>query len=499
MKTFSKLLILGIIGLLLFAYKHYELSQYVSLESIKAQQAALEAYSSHHPFFVMGGFVLIYILVAALAIPVAAPLLTLLGGALFGLVLGTALVSVGSTVGATIAFLISRFFLRDFVQNKFGSQIKTMNEGVEKDGASYLFALRLLPLFPFFAINLIMGLTPMGIVKFFFVSQLGMLLGTAVYVNAGTQLAQLESLSGILSPKLIFSFALLGLLPFLIKKIMAAIKNHKIMGKFKKPKTFDYNMIVIGAGSAGLVSAFIAAAVKAKVALIEKNKMGGDCLNTGCVPSKALIRSAKMLSYAKRAQEFGLNKVEAEFDFSTVMERVQNVIAKIEPHDSVARYSELGVECIQGAAMIKDPYRVEVNGQILTTRNIVIATGAGPLVPPFPGLDKIKYWTTDNIWNMRHLPKRLLLIGGDLIGNTLSFSVLLIKSHPSHFWVRKGTPRNDSIIYLVFHWEQGIDGHIPGLMCRRMGKLIGTRHITTNKDIWNISTQEFIRNHCFTR
>lgn len=189
---------------------------------------------------------------------------------------------------------------------------------------------------------------------------------------------------------------------------------------FKSPKNFDYNVVVIGAGSAGLVASYISAAIKAKVALIEKHKMGGDCLNTGCVPSKALLRTAKMISYAKRSKEFGLNGSKVEFKFDEVMERVQSVINKVAPHDSIERYTGLGVECITGEAKILDPYRIQVNGNTITTRSIIIATGARPFVPPIPGLDKINYLTSDNIWNLREQPKRLVVLGGGPIGSEMT-------------------------------------------------------------------------------
>ena len=179
---------------------------------------------------------------------------------------------------------------------------------------------------------------------------------------------------------------------------------------------YDYNIIVIGGGSAGLVSSYIASAVKAKVALIEKHKMGGDCLNTGCVPSKALLRSAKMISYAKRAKEFGFKKTTVDFDFKDVMKRVQNIIKIIEPHDSRKRYTALGVECIEGEAKILSPHNVEVNGITLTARSIIIATGAKPLVPNITGLDQINYLTSDNVWDLKELPKKLLVLGGGPIG-----------------------------------------------------------------------------------
>lgn len=182
----------------------------------------------------------------------------------------------------------------------------------------------------------------------------------------------------------------------------------------------EANLVVIGAGSAGLVSAYIAAAVKAKVILIERHKMGGDCLNTGCVPSKALLRSAKILSYAKRAEEFGLKKMAPVPVFKNIMARVHDVIAKIEPHDSVERYTKLGVECVQGEAHIVNPNLVKVGKREITTKNIIIASGARPFVPPIEGLDSVKYLTSDNIWELKKQPKKLIVLGGGPIGCELS-------------------------------------------------------------------------------
>ncbi len=417
----------GRIGLIAFicaiviAYRWFGLGQYLSLDSLKSHQASIHSYYLENPGLVAGIFALAYIISTALSLP-GAIILTLAGGAIFGLGLGVILVSFSSTIGATFAFLASRFLLRDFVQGKFKDKLAKVNQGIEKEGAFYLFTLRLVPIFPFFLINLVMGLTPIRAVTYFFVSQLGMLPGTAVYVNAGTQLAQIDSLKGILSLKLLLSFALIGVLPLMSKWIIGAINSQKHLRKYKKPAHFDYNMVVIGGGSAGLVSAYIASAVKAKVALIEKHKMGGDCLNTGCVPSKALIRSAKILSYFKRANEFGFDALPAKVEFAKVMERVQRVVKEIEPHDSVERYSSLGVECIQGEAKIRSPYEVEVNGKVLTTKSIVVATGAGPLVPPIPGLSDVSYLTSDNVWNLRELPKRLIVLGGGPIGCELAQS-----------------------------------------------------------------------------
>jgi dihydrolipoamide dehydrogenase len=414
-----KVILLLAIVLLAYLFYAFDLQQYFTLSHLKSRQQAVENYYADNKALTMGGYMALYIAVTALSLP-GATVMTLAGGALFGLWTGLLMVSFASTIGATLAFLVSRFLLRDYVQNKFGDKLKAVNESFRKDGPFYLFTLRLVPVFPFFVINLVMGLTPIRTVMFYIVSQVGMLPGTLVYVNAGTMLAKIESLKGILSIEILLSFALLGIFPLAAKKLVAFIKARRVLANYPRPQKFDYNLVVIGAGSAGLVTAYIAAAVKAKVALIEKHKMGGDCLNTGCVPSKALLRSAKMLSYARRSAEFGFKRGEIEFDFADVMERVQRIIKKIEPHDSVERYTELGVDCIQGEAMVTSPYTVEVNGKVITTRNIVVATGARPFVPPIAGLDKIDYLTSDNVWQLRKLPGRFVVLGGGPIGCELS-------------------------------------------------------------------------------
>lgn len=418
-KYLSKLLLILVLIVVAVSFFVFDLETYFTLDNLKEHQEAFERYYEQHAGLTILLYFLVYVVMAGLSLPGAA-VMTLAGGALFGLGTGTLVVSFASSIGATLAFLVSRFLLRDSIQSKFGEKLTAINEGVRKDGAFYLFTLRLVPIFPFFVINLVMGLTAIRTLVFYVVSQLGMLPGTLVYVNAGTQLAKITSLQDILSPALIFSFVLLGIFPLIAKAFVAFVKGRRIYAKWSKPKTFDYNMVVIGAGSAGLVASYIGALLKARVALIEKHKMGGDCLNTGCVPSKALIRSAKMLSYAKRAQEFGFHSATIDYDFADVMERVQGVIQKVEPHDSVERYTDLGVEVILGDARVASPFSVEVNGRVLTTRNIVVATGARPFVPPIPGLDKIKYLTSDNVWEMRKLPSRLVVLGGGPIGCELT-------------------------------------------------------------------------------
>ncbi|MEA3193491.1 MAG: hypothetical protein QOD26_1824 [Betaproteobacteria bacterium] len=393
--------------------------RYFTFESLKQQQAAIDGWYRAHPVQTVLLYFAAYVAVTGLSLP-GATLLTLAGGAVFGLLWGTVIVSFASSIGATLAFLASRFVLRDWVRQRFSERLKTIDEGLARDGAFYLFTLRLLPVVPFFLINLALGVSAMRVRTFYWVSQIGMLAGTLVYVNAGTQLARLDSPRGILSWQLLGAFLLLGLFPLVAKKIVDLAKARRVYSRWPRPARFERNLVVIGAGSAGLVSAYIAATVRAKVTLIEKHRMGGDCLNTGCVPSKALIKTARVLSQIRNSAKYGIRSASAEFDFAEVMERVQRVVKEVEPHDSVERYTGLGVECIQGEAKITSPWTVSVNGRTLTTRAIVIAAGARPFVPPIPGIEQVEVLTSDNVWNLRKLPPRLLVLGGGPIGCELA-------------------------------------------------------------------------------
>jgi len=415
----KKLPLLLVILSAIAAFFIFDLAQYLNLDFIKSNQTSFEQYYAENPIKTVAIFFGLYVLVTGLSLPGAA-IMTLIGGALFGLVTGLLIISFASTIGATLAFLCSRFLFRDSIQNRFGKQLQSFNTGMEKEGAFYLFTLRLVPIFPFFMINLGMGLTPIKTWTFYWVSQVGMLAGTAVYVNAGTQLGQLESLSGILSPSILLSFTLLGLFPLIAKKVIDLLKAKQVYAGVQKPAKFDTNIVVIGAGSAGLVTSYIASAVKAKVSLVEKHKMGGDCLNTGCVPSKALIRSARFVADSKRSQEYGIAHSEVQFNFADVMERVSKVVELVEPHDSIERYTGLGVDCVTGSATILNPYEVVVNGKIITTKNIVIATGARPRIPAIKNIEAMQPLTSDNLWQIRELPKRLLVLGGGPIGCELS-------------------------------------------------------------------------------
>ncbi|MFO6447797.1 FAD-dependent oxidoreductase [Erythrobacter sp. NE805] len=424
----KKLAILAALAAVVAGYFVFDLGQYLTLAGIKAGVAQWEAFYAANPVAVLAGFFAVYVAVTAASLPGAA-LMTLAAGALFGVVTGTVLVSFASTAGASLAFLSSRYVLRDSIEARFGERLKAINAGVERDGAFYLFTLRMIPAFPFFVVNLVMGLTRIRVTTYVWVSQLGMLLGTIVYVNAGTQLARIESLSGIASPEVLGSFVLLGLAPWLAKLAVGALQRRKVYAGFTRPKKFDRNLVVIGAGSAGLVSAYIAATVKAKVTLIEAKEMGGDCLNTGCVPSKALIKSAKVASTMRHADRYGLAPAEPQVPFRQVIARVREAVKAIEPHDSVERYEGLGVDVVKGYAKVIDPWTVEIarnagGTQRLTTRSIVIATGAEPVVPPIPGIEASGYLTSETMWEafaqMDAAPARVAVLGGGPIGCELA-------------------------------------------------------------------------------
>lgn len=414
-KSKSKKIIIAVIITVFLLWYGFDLNQYASLEQIKTLQQTSGDYIAENRSLAMLIFFVSYVAITGFSLP-GAVLLTLLGGGLFGFGYGLLLISFASSIGATLAFLVSRYLLRDYVQNKFGSRLDAINKGVEKEGDFYLFSLRLIPVFPFFLINILMGLTKISTRSFYLVSQIGMLAGTAVYVWAGTQLSEINSLSGIASPSLLGALALLGIFPWVAKRGLALFSQRKRYARWTKPTSFDRNMIVIGAGAGGLVSAYIAAAVKSKVTLVEKHRMGGDCLNTGCVPSKALIRSAHAVAEIGRANEFGIDAEIKQINFEKVMGRIQNVIKAIEPHDSIARYSAMGVECLTAEAKIIDPWRVQIGEQVLTTKNIVVATGARPIVPPIPGLTDVPYLTSDTLWQLTEQPSRLLVLGGGPIG-----------------------------------------------------------------------------------
>jgi len=428
----NKLILLGAIAVIVALFLGLGGHNLLTLDNLQAHQASVAQWIEQNLILAVAGYGVLYVLVTALSLP-GATIMTLAGGAFFGNLYGLLAVSVASTIGASLAFLVARFLLRDTLRAKYRETIAKIDRGIEKDGAFYLATLRLVPVFPFFLINLAMGLTGMKLRTYAWVSWAAMLPGTLVYVNAGTQLGQIQSTSDIVSADLLLSFALLGLFPLIAKFVVGFLRRSKVYAGWQKPEHFDYNLLVIGGGSAGLVSAYIAAAVKAKVALIEKDKMGGDCLNTGCIPSKALIRSAKAADTLRHANRYGLESVPVKGSFKAVMERVQSVIKKVEPHDSPERYEQLGVECIGGEASFVSPWEVQVRlndggTRHLTARSIVVATGGKPALPPIPGLEDMQPLTSDNLWQLEQQPKRLLVLGGGPIGSELAHAFARLDS-----------------------------------------------------------------------
>ncbi|MFO7648909.1 FAD-dependent oxidoreductase [Halomonas campaniensis] len=431
--TRRRLILAALIALAIAAWFLSGAHDALTLQALQAEQARFRAWLAAEPLVVAGGFFLIYVLMAAVSLP-GATLLTVLGGALFGLGWGLLIISFASALGATLAALIARTLAREPLERRFAPQLARINAGIAREGAFYLFTLRLIPLFPFFVINLVMGLTRMRLWTFYWVSQLGMLPGTAVFVNAGRELGSLESLSGILSPGLIGSFALIGLFPWLARGGVVLAKRRRLAVRFARPARFDHDIVVIGGGSAGLVASYIAAAVKARVALVERDRLGGDCLNTGCVPSKALIRAARLASEVRGAGRFGVQAGEPKIDFPAVMGHVQRAVQDIEPHDSRERYEGLGVTVMAGEAFLEDPWRVRVTDEagasrVVTTRHVIIASGARPRVPPLPGLEAIEVLTSDNLWRLEALPERLLVLGGGPIGCELGQAFARLGSH----------------------------------------------------------------------
>jgi pyruvate/2-oxoglutarate dehydrogenase complex dihydrolipoamide dehydrogenase (E3) component/uncharacterized membrane protein YdjX (TVP38/TMEM64 family) len=425
-------LLLAVAGIVLFF--GLGLDDQLTLQSLQAKRSALAAMAESDPVLVIGGFFLLYVVCSALSIPGSVLALSLAAGAIFGLLLGTIIVSFASTLGACLSFLGARYLARDWVRARLGRRMEAIDRGVAQDGALYLLSLRLMAIIPFFLINLGMGLTKMRLVTFALVSQAGMLLGTILYVNAGTQLGQITDVSAIFSGTLIASLALLGLVPLLLNHVLKRLRLRRLYRGYKRPKKFDRNLIVIGGGAGGLVTAYIAATVRAKVTLVEAHKMGGDCLNTGCIPSKALIRSARAAHDVRQAGTFGIDAGQPQVRFRDVMERLRGVIRAIEPADSVERYTDLGVDVRIGHARIVDPWTVEIDGSDrLTSRAIVIAAGAEPFVPPIPGLEEAGYLTSETMWDAlagrEEVPGRIAIVGGGPIGTEMAQAFARLGSH----------------------------------------------------------------------
>ena len=424
MKKFVLLLVLLLVGTAYLLLPGDSLH----LDQLRAWLAEAAAWQDARPLTTAALFFVSYILVAALSLPLAV-WMTLGAGALFGFGPGLLLVSFASSLGALAAFLVARYLFREAVQRRLGHRREAIERGLAREGPFFLFSLRLLPVIPFFAINLLMGLTNLPALSFYWISQVGMLAGTAVYVNAGTRLAGLDGLSGLLSPTLLLSFAALAAFPWIARALLRRIRRRRVYRGWTRPRSFDRNLIVLGAGAAGLVSTYIGTVLRARVTLVEGHRMGGDCLNYGCVPSKTLLRSARLAHDIRHAEKFGLRAGPPQVSFRRVMERVHEVIARIAPHDSVARYEALGAEVLRGHGRLLDPWTVEITHADGTTtrrtaRSMVLANGAAPFVPPLPGLAETGYVTSDTLWEKcaerDEVPARLVVLGGGPIGSELS-------------------------------------------------------------------------------
>ncbi|MFC7536756.1 FAD-dependent oxidoreductase [Sphingomonas sp. GCM10030256] len=393
---------------------------YLSLEALKGGSEALRQWIAAHPVLAPAAFAAAYLLVVALSLPGAA-VMTLAGGALFGLVGGTVLASLSSTAGATLAMLSARFLARDWVAQRFPKAVQAIDQGIERDGSLYLLSLRLAPIFPFFLINLAIGLTAMPAGRFFLLTMAGALPGTIVYTAAGTALASIDSLGDVLSPKLLGAFLALALLPLVGKAASGWLQRRRALHGFRRPRRFDANLIVIGAGSGGLVASLVAAELKAKVILVERGEMGGDCLNTGCVPSKSLLRAAKAAAEVRRAGRFGVEAELCAVDFRNTMAHLRGAIAAIAPNDSVERFRGLGVDVRQASARLVDPWTIEIDSrERLTARAILLATGADPVVPLIPGLAESGFVTSETLWDrldqFDRVPQRVAILGTGPIG-----------------------------------------------------------------------------------
>lgn len=423
-----RLLLLATLVTLVIVALALDLPSYLTLQAVQESLARWTEWRARHPVTAIAAFFIGYMVVVALSIPGAA-VMTLLAGALFGLIGGTLIVSFASTLGATVAFLASRYLFREAIKKRYAKRLAAIDAGLERDGPFYLFTLRLVPIFPFFLINLIMGITKMPTLTFYWVSQLGMLPGTLVYVNAGRELARLDSVGDVLSPRIAVSLAALAVFPWIARIAVRGWQRRKRYRGWARPERYDSNLLVIGAGAAGLVTAYIGAAVKAKVTLIQAGPMGGDCLNTGCVPSKTLIRAARIADELRTAEHYGIANTGAEIDFRAVIARVQATIDRISVHDSEARYRSLGVEVINGHAQLTSPWTVEISGpdgsvETRAAPAIVLATGAKPIVPPIPGIEQSGYVTSDTLWGalaqFERAPTSMVVLGAGPIGCELA-------------------------------------------------------------------------------
>lgn len=389
----------------------FDLEQYLTLEMIQAKSGALRDQVQAHPWWAGSVFFAAYVALTVMSFP-GTVVLTLLAGALFGLVGGTLMVSFASNIGALFAMLISRFLLRDWIQRRFAKQIASINRGLERDGAFYLFSLRLIPLVPFVLLNPALGLTRVSMWTFWWTTQAGMLPGHAIYVGAGRQLARIREISDILSPSLIGTLALLAIFPLAATKLLTLYKARKVYSGWQKPKSFEHNLVVIGGGSGGLTAARIAASMKARVALVERERLGGAALHSGSVPARALMRAANLHHTLRQGGTLGI-RMHTEVDFAEVMRQVRRTLDEAQGQVTAESSKTAGLEMVRGSAQLTSPWSVQVGNRTLCSRAIVIATGSHAIIPPIPGLEEVEPLTCENVWDLQQRPERLLVMGGE--------------------------------------------------------------------------------------
>ncbi len=495
----GRLLLLVVIGVAVALFFVTGLHREFSLDQLRAHFQDLHQLDARHPLALAGAYFAVYVLMATLSLPGAA-ILTLLGGAIFGVVWGSVLVSFASSGGALLSFLTSRYLFKDFVQARYGARFGEINAGLRRDGILFLLTLRLVPVIPYFVVNLLMGLTNMRLAAYYLVSQIGMLPATVILVQIGTQLGAEGQAVGALSWHIVTLLAALAALPWIARRLIRAWQLRRRYARWTRPRRYDRNLVVIGAGAGGLVTSYVAAAVKAKVTLIESHRMGGDCLNYGCVPSKALIKTARVASILRHAERYGLSSTTPPLSFDAVMTRVRQVIDAVAPHDSVERYTALGVEVLEGHALIVDPWTIDVtlhSGKVrrLTTRGLVVATGAAPVVPRITGIEESGYVTSETLWSklatLPSPPERVVILGGGPIGTELAQALARLGSQVTQ--IEKGgrlLGREDPEVSASVHAALNADGvnvllGYEALQCRRdngIGILIargalGTREI----------------------
>lgn len=393
------------------AFFWFDLDKYLTLEMIQSRSGALRDQVHAHPWWAAGVFFTVYAGLTVMSFP-GTVVLTLLAGALFGLVEGTILVSFASNIGALIAMLISRFLLQDWVQRRFAAQISSINRGLERDGSFYLFTLRLIPLVPFVLLNPALGLTRVGFWTFWWTTQLGMLPGNLIYVNAGRQLARVREISDILTPSMIGTLVLLAVFPLIATRLLTFYKGRKVYRGWEKPTMFEHNIAVIGAGNGGLAAARAAASMKANVALIERGQLGGAALQSGSVPARALMQAANLSHGLQHSSALG-RRLQPQVDFAHVMQQVRRTLD--DAHSALATdiRKETAVTLIDGEAQLTSPWTVTVDGRTITSRAFVIATGSRPCLPEIPGIDAVEPLTCETLWALDERPERFLILGGN--------------------------------------------------------------------------------------